>query len=217
MSTQPKSNSLQSYQVVFYGRALHPDLFPLKARKVVRHPAYELEVWVMPGQHVLRFESGSICVSELLTDQERNLPATGILAAFLCGGERDFEHTLPKGRAVYMTSVQTETLSENIYRATYEEVAEIGRQASAVAHAWRDDAGRCQSVIDIQRYTSEIHAQSYHLIANQGLVVRTQTIFELRAAVAAGAKPGSSGHSNGGGGGLPRAGGADGLTDVIRG
>jgi len=183
VSTQPKSNALQNYQVVFYGRALHPELFQLKGRKVIRADEYELEAWVMPGQHVLRFESGSVCATELVTDQDRNLPATGILAAFLCGGERDFEHSLDKDRALYMTTVQTETLTENIYSATYDEVNELGKVNAALMYAWRDDAGKCLSVIDVQRYRNEVHAQSYHLIANQGLVVRTQTIFELKPAM----------------------------------
>ncbi len=180
MSTQPKSNALQSYQVVFYGRALHPELFPLKARKVIRHNGYELEAWVMPGQHVLRFEHGALCATELLTDQERNLPTNGILAAFLCGGERDFEHPFPKNSAVYMTTVQTETLSENLYQATYDEINQLARENAALMHSWRDEAGKCLSVIDLQRYQSEVHAQAYHLLASQGLVVRTQTIFELK-------------------------------------
>lgn len=33
-------------------------------------------------------------------------------------------------------------------------------------------------MIDTQRYNREIHAQAYHLIAQGGVVIRTQTIFE---------------------------------------
>ncbi len=39
----PTKNSLQSYQVILYHRALHPELFQLRGRKVVRHGDYELE------------------------------------------------------------------------------------------------------------------------------------------------------------------------------
>jgi hypothetical protein len=178
MNVPARGNSLQSYQVVVYDRALHPELFSLKGRKVVKHGKYELEAWIMCGQHVLRFESGPVCASELLTDQDRNLPATGVVTAFLCAGERDFEHRF---RAVtYMNTVQTETLSENLYSNTFDEMIQFGKESRSLMHEWSDDSGRCASILDIQRYQTQVHAQSYHLIATQGIVVRTQTIFEQR-------------------------------------
>jgi hypothetical protein len=173
-----KQNLLQAYQVVLYQRALHPEIFPLKARKVVKHGAYELEAWVMPGQHLLRFEHRGLCLCELVTDQEKSVPAQGIVSAFLCAAEKDFEHAFPKDSVNYMTTVQTETLSENLYHSTYEEMLDHARQTQAVAHRWTDDAGKCLSVIDIQRMQREVHVQSYHLIANAAFVLRTQTIFE---------------------------------------
>lgn len=172
------SNSLQTYQTILYGRALHPELFALRARRVVRHGGYELEAWLTPGGHVLRFEHGSVCATELLTDQERNLPTAGIVTAFLCAGERDYEHTFGKNAVTYMTTVQTETLSENLYNSTYQEMLAFVRETTALAHAWSDEGGRCLSVVDLQRYNQEVHAQAYHLIAAGGIVVRTQTIFE---------------------------------------
>ena len=33
-------------------------------------------------------------------------------------------------------------------------------------------------MLDMQRYHREVHVQSYHLVAQGGIVVRTQTIFE---------------------------------------
>ncbi|TVS01237.1 MAG: DUF2617 family protein [Phycisphaerales bacterium] len=177
MNPQTKSNSLQSYQTILYDRALHPELFPLRERRVVRHGAYEAELWLMPGGHLFRFEFGTMCASELVTDQEGNLPDSGVLSAFLCAGERDFEHRFPKAKAGYMTTVQTETLSENLYMATYEEMMDHAREAEAMSFAWHD-SGPCLSVLDVQRYSREIHMQSYHLIAAGGVVLRTQSIFE---------------------------------------
>lgn len=178
MNTQTtRSNSLQSYQTILYSRALHPELFQLRSRRVIKHGAYELEAWLTPGGHILRFEHGAVCASELLTDQERNLPTNGVVTAFLCAGERDYEHAFGK-TVTYMTTVQTETLSENLYAATFEEMLAFVRESGAMAHLWNDDAGQCLSIIDLQRYNREVHAQAYHLLAGGGIVVRTQTIFE---------------------------------------
>jgi hypothetical protein len=180
MNLPTKPNVLQTYQVVLYNRALHPELFPLKGRRVVKHGDYELEAWVMPGSHILRFEYKTLCACELLTDQDKNIPAAGVVTAFLCAGERDFEHKFPKDGVNFLTTVQTETLSENLYNATYNEMIDFAREMSALAHAWTDDGGKCLSIVDIQRYNREVHAQSYHLVASVGLVLRTQTIFEHR-------------------------------------
>lgn len=172
------ANLLQSYRIVVYRRALHPELFRVRNRILVAHGAYEFEGWVMPGAHVMRFQHQEACASELLTEQETGLPDRGIVAAFPCAGERDHEQDLGDN-VKYLATVQTETLSENLYMATYRELYEFAREVDAAAHTWTEnDGGRCLSFIDVQRYKKEIHAQAYHLIATGGLVIRSQTIFE---------------------------------------
>ncbi len=178
MTVQVKSNALQTYQTVLYNRALHPDFFPLKGRRVLRHGAYELELWVMSGSHLLRFERGPLCASELVTDQEGNLPDVGVITAFLCAGEREIEHRFGKDKVTYMTSVQTETLSDNLYAATMEEILDSAKETDGLLHRWDDDAGPCLSLLDAQVFSREVHVQAYHMLAHGGIVLRTQTIFE---------------------------------------
>ena len=179
MSLPTKPNNLQSYQVILYNRALHPGLFTLRGRRVISHDEYEAEAWIMPGAHLLRFEHKGLCACELVTDKETGLPDSGVVTTFMCAGERDFEHSFKKDNVNYMTTVQTETLSENLYIATFDELHEYATEARALTHEWQDEAGHCLSIIDVQRFNSEVHAQSYHLMAQGGLVLRTQTIFEL--------------------------------------
>lgn len=179
MTAPTKSNALQSYQVLLYNRALHPELFALKARRVVRSGPYELEMWAMQGAHLLRFEKGALCCSELLTAQESQLPTSGIVSSFLAAGDRDFEHRFTKDRVTYMTTVQSETLSENLYLAIHEEMLDHAREIDGLLHRWSDDTGQCLSLLEAQRYSKEVHVQAYHLIAHGGIVLRTQTIFEI--------------------------------------
>lgn len=178
MSMSVKGNTLQSYQILLYSRALHPELFPLRNRKVIRHGNYEFEIWAMEGAHLLRFEHNTLCACELLISPEGKLPETGLVSGFLAAGERDFEHRFLRDRVTYMHTVQTETLSENLYLATYDEMMDYARTSETLIHKWEDEAGRCVSIIDTQRFNKEIHAQCYHLIAQGGIVIRTQTIFE---------------------------------------
>ncbi len=179
MNNQAKPNNTLMYQVVLYGRALHPELFALKARRVVRHADYELESWLMNGSHLLRFEHSGLCACELVTDQDRDLPASGVVTAFQCLGEHDYEHLFKLENVNYITTVQTETLSENQFLSAFDEYMDFSKSNGALAHQWRDEAGSCLSIVDVQHQNREVHAQTYHLIASPRLVLRSQSIFEL--------------------------------------
>lgn len=181
MNLQNKTTCLQTYQLFLYRRALHPDLFDLKARRALDHGQYHVEAWVTPGGHVMRFKYDGFCASELLTDRDGPVPVDGAVTGFPCAGEHEFEHKFTAERMNYMTSVQTETLSENLYNATYDEMVDFAKETGALIHKWNDiGGGRNLSMLDIQRLAKEVHAQAYHLQAHGGVVVRTQTIFEHR-------------------------------------
>jgi hypothetical protein len=77
-----------------------------------------------------------------------------------------------------MTSVQTESLSESLYQATLEEMEAHADEEDSLVHRWEDAMGRCLSLVDVQRFNKEVHAQCYHLQASGGIVLRTQSIFE---------------------------------------
>lgn len=171
---------LGSYQVLLYGRALHPEPFQLKARRVVRESGYECEGWLMRGSHVLRFQTATMCCSELVTNQERNLPTSGIVTAFLCAGEHEFDHDFGPAGVKYYTSVQTETLTENLYEATYAELLTYGKEQGGLIHAFEDEAGACLGILCFEQHAKSIHVDAFHLLAKGGVVVRTQTLFEMK-------------------------------------
>lgn len=176
MNTTTKATSLHTLQLMLFGKALHPELFELKARKVIQYGAYELEAWLLPSAHVLRFGFGEACYSELVTDRDTGLPE-GPIEAFFCAGERDFDKRFKPEGVNYMTSVQTEQLSDNLYASTYDELTDFAREVGGLMHKW-NDAGPCMSLLDIQRYDQEVHIQAYHMIARGGIVLRTQSLFE---------------------------------------
>jgi hypothetical protein len=181
MNLPTRPNSLQTYQLLLYRKPLHPELFNLKGRRTLTHGQYELEAWLTPGGHALRFRFDGFCASELVTDQEGSLPVDGAVTGFPCQGEHEYDHKFQAERINYMTTVQTETLGDNLYAATYDEMVAFSKDTGALTHRWTDgDGGRCLSMLDLQRLAKEVHAQAYHLIAHQGLVLRTQTIFEHR-------------------------------------
>jgi len=178
MNNAPKLATLQAYRLLLYRRALHPELFDIKGQRRIRHGKYDFEAWILPGGHCMRFQHDGQCGAELVTYQDTNLPERGLEAAIPCAGEREHEHEVTES-INFMATVQTETLPQNLYEATFRELTEFGEEAEALMHRWTDpDGGRCATILDLQRFRREVHAQSYHLIAHSGLVLRTQTIFE---------------------------------------
>lgn len=180
MSNQPAAKHLlvPGYHLILYKRALHPELFSLKQRRSINHGAYELEAWLMQGAHMLRFQVKAFCASELVTAQENGLPTRGAVATFPCVGEKDYEHPFGEASVKYTTTMQTESLSENLYASTFQEMKSLARETDAVIHTWQEGDGPGLSMLELHRYAGEVHAHSCHMSPGSGLVLRNSTIFE---------------------------------------
>ncbi len=174
-----KAPSVQAYRLLVYERALHPELFSIEDRRSISQSNYELENWIIPCGHILRFQTGNLCVTEAVMSQELALPQRGLKHTVPCLGEKEMEDTLGEG-IHYVCSIQTELLSDNLFKSTLDEMNEFAQETEAMRHQWIDSEG-CKnlSILDVQRYKKEIHAQAYHLVESAGFILRTQTIFEL--------------------------------------
>ncbi len=179
MNVPTRPNSVLTHQALLYDRALHPELLPVRTKRITKGDGYELEAWLMPGSHALGFSAGSQHATELFADSGRNLPTAGVLSAFLAAGEHEFEHSFSPGGLTYMLSVQTEQLADNLFADVYREMLDLAKEEAPLMHHWNDDSGKCLSMVSIQRQQRQVHAQAYHLIATGSLVIRTQSIFEL--------------------------------------
>jgi len=177
-SFAPKTTSLQAYHMSLFRNALHPEFFEIQGRRRIAHGDYEFEAWIWHGGHALRFEHQGLCVNEIVSDFSEELPERGLVTALPCAGEKDHEDEFAE-RINFMTSIQTETLSDHLYLSTYEELLEHGRSSDGLMTFWADGNKNNMSLIDIQRYREEVHAQSYHLRSDCGLVLRTQSIFQI--------------------------------------
>ncbi len=180
MSVSPKSAAAQLYRMMLYQRPLHPELFPLEVRRTDRHGDYEVEMWLTPGGHVVRFSAFGHVLCETVIESGDHLPETGLVHALPCIGEKDYELTDPPGRIGYVTTIQTEQLTDNLFTSTLREMVDFAKETGGLAHRWESPSGGTNlSVLDFQKYRKEFHIQSYHLLAGGGSVLRTQSIFEI--------------------------------------
>jgi len=182
MSLSPKTSSLQSYNLALYRGALHPEFFQIERRFCLQHGDYEFEAWICKGGHALRFEHNGMCLTEVVTEDVDSLPERGHVTTLPCAGEKDHEADFGE-RVAYVTSMQTETLSDHLYLGTYNELIEDARNnVDSIMTAWTDELKKPNlSLLDFQRYGDEVHIQTYHLRSDCGMVLRSQTIFQVKA------------------------------------
>jgi len=181
MSVSHKTTNTQSFRLMVYNRPLHPELFDLQARRIDRHGDYEAENWVTPAGHVVRFTYGGQVCTETVLENADHLPELGLVYVLPCLGEKEYEYEpQDEDKIGYVTTIQTETLTNNLYNATLREMQDFARETGALSHTYQDaDGVTCLSVLDTQKYKREFHVQSYHLLGASGLVLRTQSIFEV--------------------------------------
>ncbi len=179
MNIGSKTTSLQTYSMLVYRKAVHPEFFGIAGRRRLEHGPCEFEGWIFRGGHAGRLQVGPLCICEVVIDQSSHLPDRGLVTTMPCAGERDYEERFGD-QVLYMTTIQTETLSEHLYLGTYKEMVAHGRESDSITAAWTDDSGRPNlSLLDIQRYRDEIHMQGYHLRSDCGLVLRTQSMYQF--------------------------------------
>ena len=179
MSISHKSFNAQMFRLMVYHRALHPELLDLQGRRLYRHGEYEVECWIAPSGHVVRFGLEGEAVTEVVIEKGDHLPELGLIHALPCLGEKDFQLE-GDGRIGYVTTVQTESLSDNLYMATYREMLDFAQESDSLLYERKNSDGLASlSVLDCQKFKRELHVQSYHLIGSNGMVLRTQSIFEV--------------------------------------
>ena len=186
MNVGHKSSSTQVLRLMVYRRALHPELFELHGRRCDRHGDYEVESWVAKLGHIVRFQVQGESVTEAVIDNGDHLPEHGLVYALPCLGEKEFEldgdQDKTSSKVGFVTTLQTESLTDNLYLVTLREMQDFAAESDALSYDWKDPDGvPCLSVLDTQKYKQEFHVQSYHLLGGSGMVLRTQSIFEIRS------------------------------------
>ena len=179
MANRTKQRRASGLTLTLYQRLLHPELFNILASEQVSRRAYDADIWIVEGGHVVSFSSGKNTLTEVIV--ARNDPVTdrGLIQTIPCRGERYHEMTAADN-IKYMISTQEEQLNQPLYDATRSEIFSYAqkRELMMAETPATSEFGAALCVLDVERRSHELLVQSFHLFDESQLVVKTQGIFE---------------------------------------
>lgn len=184
MSNRTKQRRSGGLTLLLYQRTLHPELFKILATEQVTRRAYEGDIWLVEGGHVITLTAGKNTLTEVIVTNPdaAGLTDRGLLQSIPCRGEK--YHEMQAGSNIrYMISTQEEQLTQTLYDATKHEIQTYAAKRelmSAETPASPDGStGASLSVLDIERRSHELLVQSFHLFDENQMVIKTQAIIEV--------------------------------------
>src|SRR6185369_15028666 len=180
MSNRTKQRRSGGLSLLLYQRTLHPELFKILATEKVVRRAYEADIWLVEGGHVIMFAAGKNTLTEVIVTNNAPLTDRGLLQSIPCRGEKYHEMTAG-GNIRYMISTQEEQLTQTLYDATKHEISTYAmkRELMNADIPATPETGAALSVLDIERRSHELLVQSFHLFDETQMVIKTQAIFEV--------------------------------------
>ena len=164
-----------------YSRPLHPELFKIHGTEQVIRRAYEADIWLVEGGHVVSFTAGKNTLTEVVVfNNEMALNDRNLIQSIPCRGEKYHEMT-HGGSVRYMISTQEEQLTQTLYDATRHEITTYAakRELMTVDQPGNGETGGFLGVLDIERRSHELLVQSFHLFDDNLMVIKTQSIIEV--------------------------------------
>src|ERR1044072_3393260 len=180
MSSRTKQRRSGGLTLLLYQRTLHPELFRILATERVTRRAYDADIWLVEGGHVITLTAGKNTLSEVIVTNHEPLTDRGLLQSIPCRGER--YHEMTAGENIkYMISTQEEQLTQTLYDATKHEIAPYPakRELMTAEVPATPETGAALSVLDIERRSHELLVQSFHLSDESLMVIKTQSICEV--------------------------------------
>jgi hypothetical protein len=180
MSHRTKQRRSGGLTLLLFQRSLHPEFFKIQSSEQVSRRAYEADIWLVEGGHVISFNAGKNTLTEVITTNHEQIQDRNLLQSIPCRGEKYHEMTMG-GNIRYMISTQEEQLTQTLYDATRHEISTYAakRELMTAEQPGTGDTGGFLSVLDIERRSHELLVLSFHLFDENLMVLKTQAIIEV--------------------------------------
>ena len=179
MPQRTKQRRSGGLTLLLYQRTLHPELFKILATEQVSRRAYDADIWLVEGGHVVSFTAGKNTLTEVIATNHDPILERNVLQTIPCRGEKYHEMTVG-GNVRYMISTQEEQLTQTLYDATKQEIQSYAAKRELMtSDNTNADGNASMSVLDIERRSHELLVQSFHLFDENQMVIKTQAIIEV--------------------------------------
>lgn len=168
------------YQV--YARALHPELFDVRATRAIAHGGYQLLLRICESGHLVELRRNGEILVEVNVDEGREIPTRGRCLTVPLGNSRDLE-TQPLADVAFQASIQLERLEREVFdRLTQEFHADIPHAALAHVFPSRNRLRpEALSLLFAECGARSVGIHAYHTFPEDLAVVRTQSLYEFPA------------------------------------
>src|SRR5258708_3108302 len=175
MPNRTKQRRSGGLTLLLYQRTLHPELLKIVGWEQITRRAYEADIWLVEGGHVISFNAGKTTLTEVIVNSGEIPTERNLLQSIPCRGEKYHETTVG-GNVRYMISTQEEQLSQTLYDATRHAISTYAakRELMSADNAGTGETSGYLSVLDIERRSHELLVQSFHLFDETQMVIKTQ-------------------------------------------
>src|ERR1700743_1450429 len=87
MPNRTKQRRSGGLTLLLYQRALHPELFKILATEKVSRRAYDADIWLVEGGHVVTFTAGKTALTEVIATNHDPILERNLLQSIPCRGE----------------------------------------------------------------------------------------------------------------------------------
>jgi hypothetical protein len=158
---------------------IHPDWLSTRVLRRIGQGAWEADVRIIDGGHMISFRVGSIRISEVLVGSELVLPEEGVLHRSAIQTEGSMS-LCPGGRVEYQNCSEVERVDHEVFRHLDQEMTLEGLRGDlffqfAPRHRLTPTP---ISRIHLEPLKRGLAVQAFHTFPDESAIVRTQSLFE---------------------------------------
>ena len=177
LSVRPKITDLNFH---LYAQSVHPELFDVCARRTTQRDRYELETAITTDGHAIRFQCGSLSLTEVGAGLHHPLPTKSLLLTQqIDSGNR---HQLRIQDLVdYQCSVQIETVNPKLFVALQQQLNNRV-ECEGLVHRFGSNgrlAFGAMSYIHVQSFLEHVLIRSFHTFPESSSVVTSESRFSV--------------------------------------
>lgn len=162
-----------------YDRPLHPELFEVLAVRTVLKRDFTLTVRITRTGHAISWDGPNGHLTEVAAEVGATLPSQRSIFRHKMRGEKNVSHNItPKLK--YQTSFQIETLTDEVYVHTHEEILRDGLRRGLL-HNFRPDNRLTMAplgFVTTEAWAGNLVVSTFHTFPAERTIVKTQSLIE---------------------------------------